>query len=233
MKKIVLTIGCVLAVAGVGFAQGSVTWATISFTAMTAQTNATQISPLFGGATTGTGTIGNAGGLASSGTGEYYELLYQGGGSQVAAPISLAQLASWQDAGQSASNSLTAGRLSPINPNGGAIVPWSPGTTDSIVMVGWSANLGSSWAAVDTLLQSASGFAANSFLGFSASGYITTLATSVSPGSVVFATAATGQGTPIDSLNTQLYALPVIPEPATMALAGLGGLALLLFRRRS
>jgi len=231
MKKLILAIGCVLAVAGVAFAQGTVQWSTISFAAMTAQTNATEISPLFGGAATGAGTIGAAGGSAAGGTGFYWELLYQGGASQVPAPISLGQLASWLDTGLQASNSNTAGRLTPINATGGAIVPWSAGTTDSIVLVGWSANLGSSWSAVDTLLGSASTFAPNSYLGFSSSGYITTLATSVSPGSVVFATAATAQGTPIDSLLTQLYSLPV-PEPTTMALAGLGGLAMLLIRRR-
>jgi hypothetical protein len=30
----------------------------------------------------------------------------------------------------------------------------------------------------------------------------------------------------------QLYLLPVAPEPGTLALAGLGGLTLFLFRRR-
>ena len=235
MKKLVLTIGCALAAAGVAFAQGSVQWSTIPFGSMTAQTNATLISPLFGGASTsgntayGT-TIGNAGGVANAGTGFYYELLYQGGASEVTAPTSLAQLLSWSDAGLSASNSTTAGKLSPMTPNAGAVVPWSPGTTDSIVLVGWSSSLGSSWSAVDALLQSSSTFAPNSYFGVTSSGYITTLASSVAPGSAVFG-APTIEGTPIVSLATQLYALPV-PEPATMALSGLGGLALLLIRRR-
>jgi len=230
MKKLVLTIGCALATAGVAFAQGSVQWNTIPFGSITAQTNATEISPLFGGAATGSGTIGGAGGAASAGTGEYYELLYQGGASEVAAPTTLAQLATWSDAGLTASNSNTAGRLSAINPNTGAVVPWSPGTTDSIVLVGWSSDLGSSWSAVETLLQTSSTFTPNSYFGVSSSGYITTLASSVSPGSAVFG-APTIEGTPIVSLLTQLYALPV-PEPTTMALAGLGGLAMLLIRRR-
>ena len=39
------------------------------------------------------------------------------------------------------------------------------------------------------------------------------------------------QGLPIFSLLTPLYLVPV-PEPTTLALAGLGGLSLLLFRRQ-
>jgi hypothetical protein len=47
----------------------------------------------------------------------------------------------------------------------------------------------------------------------------------------VFGTTATAQGLPIQSLLTPLYLVPV-PEPTTLALAGLGGLSLLLFRRQ-
>jgi len=235
MKKLVITIGCILAVAGAAFAQGNVNWSGISFSAMTAQTNATEISPLFGGAATGTGTIGATGGAASAGTGFYYELLYNGAfsGSQAAGPSSIASLLSWSDAGLSASNNpVTLGRLAVINGNAGATVPWSPGTTDNIVVVGWSADLGATWGAALSVLTNSSTFAPGNFLGFSTTGYITTLATTTSPGSTLFGNGTlTAQGLPIFSVLTQLYALPV-PEPTTMALAGLGGLAMLLIRRR-
>ena len=100
-------------------------------------------------------------------------------------------------------------------------------------MVLWSANLGTTWAAAEAALNDwGSAPIAGAFLGVSQTGYITTLATSVSPGAAVFAGGASAQGLPIDSLLTPMYALQVVPEPATMALAGLGGLALLLIRRR-
>src|ERR1035438_1466776 len=133
MKKLTLTIVCALAATSAAFAQGNVNWLGITPVAMTAQTNTTQASPLFGGGLIGGGAIGAAGGNASLGTGFYYELLYNTAfsGSQVAAPTTLAQLATWQDTGLTATNSSNvAGRLVAVNPSAGAQVPWSPGTTD-------------------------------------------------------------------------------------------------------
>jgi len=235
MKKLVLTIGCVLAVTGAAFAQGTINWSGISAAAFTTQTNSTvysSLSPLFGGGAASSGITASIGNTVAGAGNWYAELLYLASGSQASPPTTLAALESWSDSGAEGTGAASAGRWATVGGTAGTVVPWSAGTTDSIVMVMWSANLGSTWAAAEAALNNwASDPIAGAFLGVSATGYITTLATSVSPGSTVFATAATAQGTPIDSLLTPLYALQV-PEPTTMALSGLGGLALLLIRRR-
>jgi hypothetical protein len=232
MKTLVLTACLSLAVAGSVFADGSLNWASISPGAMTAQTNMTQFSPLFGGGSTGGGTIGKISGSAALGTGFYFELLDKPfTGSQAADPVNLFQLGAWSDTGLEASNSNTAGRLVAMNATAGATVSWSPGITNSIMMVGWSANLGSTWGdALDSLTNGFFG-GAPAFFGESATGYITPFAAGTQPGASVFGDVPTAQGLPIFSLNTQLYAIAT-PEPGTMALAGLGGLSLLALRRR-
>jgi hypothetical protein len=246
MKKLTLTIGAVLAFAVASQAQGLVAWQSISAAAMTAQTNSTVYSPLFGGGSTGSGAVGATGSAltasdtATPATGYYYELLYTTySGTQAAVPGSVSALLGWSDTSLTASNSPTASRLivAANQSSGSAVVPWASGTTDSIVLVGWSANLGSSWNVVSNeLAQWTTGadysttIVGSAFLGISATGYVNP-ALSPASGVTLFATAAGSQGLPIYSLNTQLYLLPV-PEPATLALAGLGGLGLLLFRRR-
>jgi hypothetical protein len=238
MKKLVLTSVCALATAGAAFAQGNVNWGSISFSSMTAQTNSTAHSPFTGGGSAVGGSVGAAGGSSVSGANFYYELLYSAySGTQAAVPTTLAALGTWSDAGLGATNAPTAGRLYPINPNTGAQVPWSPGVTNSIMMAGWSANLGTTWAAVKANLNSQlllGAVAGNAFFGLSQTGYITPFSTSTIPGATVFGTAAAAWGLPINSLLTQLYlvnsATPV-PEPATLALVALGGAAL-LFRRK-
>lgn len=235
MKKILLVITCAVAATGSVFAAGNFRWDTISFAAMTAQTNSTQYSPLFGGGSAVGGSVGAAGGSASLGTGFYYELLYTSYSGVQASITSLSSLLAWSDSGLGATNSNTAGRLTTIDGNAGAQVPWSPGTTNSVVMIGWSANLGTSWAAVSNVLANWSTYqntiVGAAYVGISSTGYLTPLSTSTSPGTVVFGSSDLGQGLPIYSLNTQLYLLPV-PEPSTIALAGLGAASLLLFRRR-
>src|SRR5882724_7236834 len=246
MKKLVLTIVSAFAVTGIAFAQGDINWSSISPSAMTAQTNSFLYSPLFGGGTAngpGTGAAGVTGSATTSGLSYYYELLYNTSftGSQVAGASSpsnsFATLfgGTWLDAGRGGTNSSTAGRLTPINSGTSLTVPWAAGVTNNIILVGWSANLGTSWGTVSNELATGSyigilqGLGQNGFFGVSAAGFIAP--NSADPGVTVFATAAGPQGLPINSLLTPLYLLPV-PEPTTIALAGLSGLSLLMFRRR-
>jgi len=237
MKTLTLSITCALAVAGAAYGQGNINW-TLSPAAITAQTNSAQLSPFgFYGITGPIGINGGIGGTLGVGN-FYFELLYTAyTGVQAPVPNSLADLESWYDAGAEARSTAAAGYLAAYpSANAGFTVPWSPGTTDSIVLVGWSANLGTTWSAAEAALNNWDPWSIpNGFFGVSQTGYITTLATTTVPGSVVFARAATAQGLPINSRNMQLYALPLdapTPEPGTMALAGLGGLALWLMRRR-
>ena len=214
---------------GAAFAQGTVNWSAIPFPFMTADTNATEISPLFGGG--GASGVGANGGVLGVGN-FYFELLYAPyTGVQAPVPNSLGALLSWSDTGLEAQSTASAGRLAPINGNAGAIVPWSLGTTNSIMMVGWSANLGSTWSAAEAeIMNQEVWFAWGAYLGFSATGYIAPV--SYSPGAMLFGP-PTAQGVPIynpPSNPMELY--PIFPEPSTLALAGLGGLVLLLFRRR-
>jgi hypothetical protein len=237
MKKLALTIICGLAVTGAAFGQGTVNWSTPAGS-ITAQTNSTVYSPLFGGGSTSGGVIGVTANGATSGLHYMYELLYQSFSGSLATDKNVWD-GTWKDAGFTATNSFTASRLAPINGNGAAVAPWANGVTNSIVMVGWSTTLGTSWVDVSNLcVQAAANPSHNftiagsslAFFGESAFGYINPNLAPAS-GAALFNTVPTVNGLPILSLNMQLYQVPV-PEPATFALVGLGGLSLLLFRRR-
>jgi hypothetical protein len=236
MKKILTT----LAISGftlASFAQGTVSWTGV-VNLFIAQTNATSTSGLTagGGNATGSGTQGATAGNGS--TLYFYELLVSS--SATTAPTTAAGLSSsWLDTGLEAENGASAnGRILQLN-SGTAVVAnnWGINTTMNVIMVGWSANLGNTYSAALANLSNwstaASSISGNAFFGIGSS--VGSLAAQPgNPGVVVFGTSAgqvnDGASNP---LVMNLLANPtVVPEPGTMALAGLGGLSLLAFRRK-
>jgi len=244
MKKLVLTSVCTLAVAGAALAQGTVNWS-ISPGDYSAQTNSTQYSPLLGGGAAANGAVGRTLGAGASGGGGYYiELLTQAytgngstvaGGGTVASPTTLSQLAGWSDTGLGGTNNPSSGVAVTIGSSSQAVANnWAAGTTQSVMIVEWSANLGSTFANALAALNTPSTLAAltsNAFFGESVTGYL--ISGSGNPGVTVFA-GNQGNGTsgvPIFNQNVQLYLVPV-PEPSTIAMAAFGGLSLLALRRK-
>jgi hypothetical protein len=230
MKKLALTSILALGMTGAVFAQGEINWGSISFTFFTAQTNTTQLSPLTGlggGAALTGGSVGNTVAAANS---FYYELLYNTSATQVSSPTTLAALDGWLDTGlEGVNNSSSAGRALPTN--GGTTEGTVPFTAESsLMLVGWSANLGSTWATASSVLNSPNALASvvgTAFFGETTTGFITPGPNGIAPGATVFGT-GTGQ---IKDLLTPLYPVSV-PEPTTLALGAMGVASLLALRRK-
>jgi hypothetical protein len=133
---------------------------------------------------------------------------------------------------------VTAGGVSGQGSTAGAVAAgwgapglnYTDGTERYFMIVGWSSNLGTTWATVSGNL--ASGWATlpgqNAFFGTSPIGF------GYSGGGAFSlpATSLWGVTTGMPGGLSSGFQLMVIPEPSTMALAGLAGLSLLLFRRR-
>ncbi len=120
---------------------------------------------------------------------------------------------------------------------------WGIGTTQQFILVAWSANLGSTWATVSNELNQAifqgnygpldeagSGGGAL-WIGVSAVSFGAAAEPPIAVAPSLWNSTFGNQpwGNPIDS-GIALYI--IAPEPSTMALVGLGGLSLLLFRRQ-
>jgi len=151
-----------------------------------------------------------------------------GDSTPLGADWSQAQISGGGGAFITASNSVNlAGGVSGTGGTPGVgVTGWAPGAAMNIMLVGWSAGLGSSWAQVAPLL--AASFAGNSILnqyfGYSGIANIASggVGSPASPATSIFGAGIQG---------FDLFAVPV-PEPTTLALAGLGGLSMLFLRRR-
>jgi len=190
------------------------------------------------GITTNTGTLGNTS-VPNQGAG--FSTIIAGktptsGGYDYALLASTTDItdgptdAGWAQVTQSGGASLAlvdyavlAGGLGGAGGTGGIATDLAAGTTYYVTLVGWSTSLGTSWSAVESQLASGT---------WSAQGWFgeTSVAT-MTPA------VAAGPTDPIISPGTWssgslvLYSVPV-PEPTTLALAGLGGLSMLFLRRR-
>jgi len=249
MKK-TLAILTVCGIAAAAFAQGTFQIGAPA-SALVGQTNSATYSPF----ETSVGNPGGAGPGLAINTGmafpAFYELLTSSGLSS--APTSLSQFTgtlstAWLDTGIGWTNATTAnGRMAPDlfgeTAGGGnaiAALNWASGSSQSAMIVGWSANLGTTWSAALANLNNWA-TVSQTFVGTAWFGISTSIATGVSPTLASPGTIIIGPGSSQDidgSVATghpvvlQPLGVSVVPEPMTAALAGLGGLALLGLRRK-
>lgn len=228
MKKLLLTTLATIAISVGALAQGTVYWSGVAGL-LIAQTNSGTYSTFDGsGGSAGSGTQGNT--LGNGTTLYYYELLVSA--TAVAAPTTLSALSAWSDTGLTAENGAASnGRISQLNPSTQAVANnWPASTTENIILVGWSASLGSTWSAALNELQNwSTDSIANGYFGVSSLGNLASQ--SGNPGVVVF---GTGPGQINNAAGNPLVLdlVQQVPEPGTMALAALGGASMLLFRRK-
>jgi hypothetical protein len=233
MKKTLAILGMFGLIVASTYAQGWVIFQAGSSAATRISTNS-----VVGGAATGL-SAANDGTIAGT---FYYALFYSTnqttvGGTQTSAisgtnGVYAFNASGWAFAstafgGAYATNTPSAGRFNstvadPAN-SGGTGVP--NGAAQQFLVIGWSANIGSTWLAVQSYLTGGSSLVG--WVGQSAvSGAIT-------PGSGGLSTPAGLFGGAAPSLQGFILGeVSPIPEPGTLALAALGGASLLMFRRK-
>ena len=179
-------------------------------------------------------TRSGASGLVNSSliepSGYHYALLaqfYAGSGPTVNSTFTSLLSDNWIYTGALGNNNLAAGGIA-----GGANTQTTAGMpvgdANQFIVVGWSSNLGTTWNTFSTRLASDDWVTANDAFGFLG---ISPVGTGVGVDSGDIPELLFGGPSGIQT-GFSLFLTP-IPEPTTMALAGLAGLSLLLFRRRN
>jgi len=205
MKKLAAIL-CLSALTTGAFAQGLVSFINSSTTLSTS-------SSTVGGAQTSTG-----GAVGSW----YYGLLIA---STPAGPFTFS--------GAYGTNIASAGRFF-----GGVSVPvtgWAAGATMSYEIAGWSSNLGATWKSGWLQANNTPAPANAAIWGGVAGNFgLSSIATQVSGGAGTPASPATPLFGGANGIQNGFNLGPVttVPEPSSLALAGLGAAALLIFRRR-
>jgi hypothetical protein len=218
MKKIAITMA-LAALVGTSYGQGYVS---ITGT-MQSSTNNTAITSAWTGGQLNSGVLGP---LGTTTQGQHYDmaLLTTTAGTPVLTLFGDATLAAdWLYTGLQGQNNTFVGRMTI---GSGLVANNAPvANSQNWLLVAWSTSLGTTWATVEPLLAAGSFGAANGFIGWSAIGVGASSA--AAPAIPLQVQGITGSIIPAG-----FTLLTVVPEPSTIALAGLGGLSLLLFRRR-
>jgi hypothetical protein len=218
MKKIAIAAAVVLAGLSGAYAQGTVKIYNITSTFLIS--------------TNGTAQNGNSTGKIAGAADSYYFVLL----TDVNTPTSSNPLTGGWTVAQSGGSIAYGNNYTPIAggltsagaANGTSIDNWTPGVSENVEVVGWSASLGTTWAQIEAELTSGQWTAAG-YYGISGEGLVASggVGSPASPATTIFNTSGgIASGFNLNGVTS------AVPEPGTMALAGLGGLSLLAFRRK-